>query len=125
MGKNVSIDDFPSIVKRELEEYASMAAEDVKNVVTEVSEHTKQEIQSNAPVLTGAYKKSWKVTKTKETASSLEMTVHSDRRYRLTHLLEKGHAKRGGGRTKAIPHIAPAEANAEKELLSAIERSLK
>lgn len=125
MGKNVSIDEFPKAVKQELEEYVNMTSEEVKKVVTQVSENTKKGIQANAPVRTGAYKKSWRVTKTKETASSLEMTVHSDRRYRLTHLLEKGHAKRGGGRTKAIPHIAPAEAEAEKELLEAVERSLK
>ena len=125
MGQNVSIENFPQAVKRELEEYVNMTSAEVKKLVEEVSEDTRKEIMANAPVDTGKYKKSWKATKTKETATSLTMEVHSDKRYRLTHLLEKGHAKRGGGRTKAIPHIAPAEELAEKELLQAVERSLK
>ena len=44
--------------------------------------------------------------------------------YSLTHLLENGHAKRGGGRVKAIPHIGKVNADVmemvEKEILKRI-----
>lgn len=124
-NRTVAVDDLSTVIKRELEEYCSFTAEEVKQIVGEVGENVKKEIQENAPVDTGAYRKSWKVTKAKETATSLDVVVHSEKRYRLTHLLEKGHAKRGGGRVAARVHIAPAEANAEKELIEKVERSLK
>lgn len=124
-NRTVSVDDLSTAVKRELEEYGDFTAEEVKKIVEEVGESVKQEIQANAPVDTGAYRKSWKVTKQKETATSKTVVIHSDKRYRLTHLLEKGHAKRGGGRVAAKVHIAPAEANAEKQLMERVERSLK
>ena len=125
MSRNVSINEMGDAIMEELEKYSKLATDDMKAAVKETAASVRKDIQAGAPVDTGKYKKSWAVTKTKDTSLSTTMTVHSKTRYRLTHLLENGHAKRGGGRTKAFPHIAPAEAKAEKELMAAVERSIK
>ena len=91
-GQLVSIDNLSSVVKKELEEYCEFSAEEVKQIVGEIGENVKKEIMEKAPVDTGAYRKSWRVSKEKETATSLSVVVHSEKHYRLTHLLEKGHA---------------------------------
>lgn len=84
----------------------------------------RKEITLSAPKDTGTYAKSWSVKKTKETSNSLELTVHSKNRYQLAHLLEYGHAKRGGGRVSARPHIAQAEENAIETLETEIAKAL-
>ena len=63
--------------------------------------------------------------KEKETSDSLQLIVHSKNRYQLAHLLEHGHAKRGGGRVAGKAHIAPAEEKAVRQLEEEIERSLQ
>ena len=123
-NQSVTIDNLSSVIKKGLEEYCDFTAEEVKQIVSEVGENVKNEIMEKAPVDTGAYKKSWRVTKEKETATSLSVVVHSEKHYRLTHLLEKGHAKRGGGRVAGKPHIAPAEENGAEMLTNLITEAL-
>lgn len=45
--------------------------------------------------------------------------------FRLTHLLEKGHAKRGGGRTRAFPHIKYGADLAEQNYLEDIAKAIE
>ena len=102
----------------------NLADMEMKKAVRKTATSVKKEISAKAPKKTGAYAKSWTAKKTKENSHSLEMTVHSKNRYQLAHLLEKGHAKRGGGRVSGKPHIAPAEENGVQMLENLIEEAL-
>ena len=113
------------VIMEGLQEYADLATDDLKKAVKKAGDEAKKDIQNNAPVKTGAYKKSWTVKTTKETSNAMEVVVHSRNRYQLAHLLEFGHAKRGGGRTRAFPHIAPAEQRAAELLEREVEAALK
>ena len=73
----------------------------------------------------GKYAKSWVVKKQKETEYSVSLVVHSRTRYRLAHLLEFGHAIRGGGRVEARPHLAAAEEKGIKQITEEIESGLQ
>ena len=125
MGKKVSIDQLADAVNEQLQEYNKLSAKVVKAAVTKAGNAVKKDIGANAPKKAGRYAKSWRTKKTKETSTELQVTVYSPSRYMLAHLLEHGHAKRGGGRVRAIPHIAPAEEAAEEVLMKDIERGLK
>lgn len=114
--KKVSIDEMGNAITKEFEEYVVLTTEEVKSICKEVADDCKKKIEDEAPVDTGRYKRSWNVTETEKKRMGVTYTVHSKTQYRLTHLLEFGHAKRGGGRTKAQPHISKGEDLAIKEL---------
>lgn len=122
--RRVSVDQMADAIAQSISEYAGLSSETMKKSVTEVGQSVKKDIQSGAPIKSGRYKKSWTVQKVKENANTLVVAVHSRDRYQIAHLLEHGHAKRGGGRVAAIPHIAPAEQRGAEELASKIERGL-
>lgn len=124
MGRKISANQLSGAVMKELEEYAQMVSDDMKAAVKNAGNTARKEISASAPKDTGAYAKSWAVKKTKESSNELQVTVHSKNRYQIAHLLEHGHAKRGGGRVAARPHIANAEQSAIEQLESEIERSL-
>ena len=123
-NQRVSVDRMAEAVMEGLLEYAELAADVMKDCVKKAGNTVKKETQAGAPVRTGKYKRSWAVKRQRETSNTLEVVVHSRNRYQLTHLLEKGHAKRGGGRVKAVPHIAPAEEKGVRELEEGIKRGL-
>ena len=124
-SQNVSVEQMAEAIMEGLQEYADLAADEMKKAVKKSANTVKTEIGANAPVKSGRYARSWRTKTTKEDANSLEITVYSPSRYMLAHLLEKGHAKRGGGRVRAIPHIAPAEQMGMEELEEEIVRALE
>ena len=123
-GVKCSIDGLADAIMEGLKEYSDLASSEVKGAVRKAGKLVKDEIAANAPKKTGAYSKSWSVKATKETSESLELVVYSKNRYQIAHLLEHGHAKRGGGRVAGRPHIAPAEEKAVRELEEEITRKL-
>ena len=125
MSRRVSVNGMADAIMEELTKYSDLAADELKSAVKSTAQSVKKDIQASAPSRTGKYKKSWSVKTVKETSESIDLVVHSRNRYQLAHLLEHGHAKRGGGRVRAIPHIAPAEEHAEEELVRDIENALK
>lgn len=123
-GVKCSIYGLADAIMEGLKEYSDLASSEVKGAVRKAGKLVKDEIAANAPKKTGAYSKSWSVKATKETSESLELVVYSKNRYQIAHLLEHGHAKRGGGRVAGIPHIAPAEEKAVKQLEEDIVKKL-
>lgn len=121
---SIPVGNLADEVIKQLGEYAEVTTDGMKKAVNDAGKTVKKEIQANAPVQSGKYKKSWTVKKTAESATKLEITVHSKNRYQLAHLLEHGHAKRGGGRVSARPHIAAAEEAGIEQLQRDIERCL-
>ena len=125
MSRTVSVDQMAEAIEEELMKYRDLAADETKKAVKKAGKTVKEEINDTAPVRTGRYAKSWTTKVTAEDSQSIELVVYSPSRYMLAHLLEHGHAKRGGGRVRAIPHIAPAEEHGIEQLTNDIERALK
>ena len=124
MAKKITVDRLSDEIMDALEEYKEMTEEVVQTAVDTVSKETKNIVQAGSPVQTGGYQKGWAVKKTSAKAGQVSITVYNRKKPGLTHLLEKGHAKRGGGRVAGQPHIAPAEQYAVSELENKIKRGL-
>ena len=125
MADRVRIDQMADEIMKGLKEYADLATDEMKAAVKDAGKLAKEEIAETAPKDTGKYAKSWTSKVTAESSDNIKVTVYSPKKYQLAHLLEHGHAKRGGGRTKAQPHIAPAEEKAERKLEEDIKRALE
>ena len=125
MTERVTINKLAEAVIEGLIDYVDLTTDEMKRCVKVAGKTVNDEIKKEAPVKSKRYRNSWTVRKTKESSTTLELTVHSKTRYQLSHLLEHGHAKRGGGRVAGKAHIAPAEKRGEEELIQNIERWLQ
>ena len=124
-SSKIDIDELTKEVVKGLQEYSELADSEMKKAVRKTAASVKKEISANAPKQTGDYSKSWRASLTEERSHAMHMTVHANPpEYRLAHLLENGHAKRGGGRVEGHPHIAPAEKNGEILLETLIGKAL-
>lgn len=127
MAKTVRINDLAKTIVAELSQYTGGVIEGMNGAVLEVVKGTAKELRKTpTPKRFGAYRKSWSYTKNRVRKGNFGYTVYSrGPHYRKTHLLEKGHATRSGGRTRAYPHIKPAEQRAIKSYQKKIEKVIE
>ena len=120
--------NFAEVVQDMLEkQYYPNVVETTTDVIDEVSKEAVKKLKQDSPKgAKGKYAKGW--TRKVETGRlTVGATVYGKRgTYQLAHLLENGHAKRGGGRTAPIVHIKPVEewaiSEVEKKIREKVER---
>ena len=120
-----TVDQMAVLISKALTDYKELAADEMKKAVKNAAKTVKEEIKVNAPKKTGTYSKSWTTKTLKDTSSEIEVVVYSPKRYMLAHLLENGHVLRKGGRTRAFPHIKPAEEHGLKQLENELVTALQ
>ena len=126
MSESISADRLAREIMRQMEEYTEEVKETTQEVAMNVSGKNAKKLRENSPKSKngGDYAKNWT-----RTTDKYGITVYNKSpTYRLTHLLEKGHQLRRGGRkigeVQAYPHIEEVEQEYIKEYVEELERRL-
>jgi hypothetical protein len=125
---NVNIDQLAAEIAKGLAEYSQDVVEKVNVSSEKVGKAAVKQLKQTSPKRPGSgkYAKAWTIKTEPEVGQPHTRIVHVKApHYRLAHLLEKGHAKVGGGRVDGIPHIRPAEEMVIKEFMAEVEEAIK
>lgn len=128
MANAIDIGEIAKTIARELNTYTRDVADGVKAAVDTTSKELLENTRADAPVRTGDYKKAMRVKTLHESDYEKRNRWYVDPKtgeYRLSHLLEKGHAKRGGGRVKAYPHIENNREKAEARFTERVKEVIR
>lgn len=129
-----SIDRLSDAIMEELKDYAYVANTAVDKAVVDTAKELSGKVQAEAPVKNGAYKSQISYEESgKKGKAGARVFVDGDR-YRIAHLLEKGHkthASASGGRKAFVDpsppsgHWKPADDQAPEILVRKIKENLK
>lgn len=116
----IKVDQLANEISKALREYTTEVEEGLEEVKKEVAKEGVKQLKKTSPKLTGDYAKGWRVKRV-----GTAQVIHNATDYQLTHLLEKGHAKRGGGRVPPKVHIAPVEEKVIEEFEKRVEKVIR
>lgn len=116
-----SIDSFVNEIIQALDEFTTEVEEGLEEAQEKAAKDGAKLLKATSPIgKTGKYGKGWKATK-----RGKGWVIHNATRYQLAHLLEKGHAKRGGGRVPGRVHIAPVEEQVIRQFEQDVEKVIR
>ena len=129
----VTADQFADAIQDALSQYGDECLTVVEETIKEVAKEATKELKSSNTGAfkdrTGKYRKSWNVVTEKKNLSFTAIVNARGPQYRLTHLLEYGHALRRGGRTvgsvKAYTHIEMVNDWAQELAVKRLEEKLE
>lgn len=118
MSNTIRADSLEIVLSKTLSDYGDAVSAGLAVEVGKAGKIALKSVRNGSPKKTGAYRKGWKLKTERQliNADVSSVTVYNKDRGYLTHLLENGHQKAGGGRVAAIPHIKPAEEEARRYL---------
>lgn len=125
-AKRAAADKLADTINQILTEYGDDIQELTTTAVQDVTKAAVKAVKANSRAYfggTGKYAKGW--TSQVETGrTSAQGTIYNGSVPGLPHLLEKGHAKRGGGRTQGVEHIAPVEEQVVEQFRKVLEEKI-
>lgn len=113
--------DISKQIADNLKAYTNEVEEILEEAIVEVAKDTATTLRSTSPKDTGKYAKGWTSSPNKRGGR----VIRNKNKPQITHLLELGHAKRGGGRVSGKPHILPARDAAAEELERRVRGALR
>lgn len=127
MSQQIQISEMEKVIMDALEEYAEKASEVIGETLPLVGQETAQDLRATSPKRTGNYAASWTygMQTSRGSKKRNKLVVYNKKHYRIVHLLEKGHAKKNGGRVEAIVHVKPAQDRAEQKAIERITDKLE
>ena len=146
MSKNsnrVSVDNLSKEIMKMLTEYKEDINEEVESLSKKYVKKACAELKSISPVskekvqlkkysdgtreyqFPGSYASDWSTKQKEKSTNKYSRVAYNKGYYRLTHLLEFGHATRNGGRTRAIPHIRPIEDKYNVKFVDKLEKRIR
>ncbi|MGI5840161.1 MAG: HK97 gp10 family phage protein [bacterium] len=123
---NISVDELAAEIARELAQFSQEVVEKVNVSSERVGKAAVKRLKEISPRRFGNYAKSWAMATEPAVGQPHRRIVYVKApHYRLTHLLEHGHAKVGGGRVAGRPHIRPAEEAVIQEFVAEVEEAIE
>ena len=120
----MKIDDIEKAIADNLKAYSEDITKEINTQSHLAAKEAVKKLKRSSPKRLGKYKRGWRLKKHRSFAKSDSYTIHN-KQYRLTHLLEFGHAKVNGGRVEAQPHIEKVEKEMIDEFLKKVKGVIK
>lgn len=128
----VKPEQLADVIVKELQTYKQEVVDDMKAACLECAKTAAADLKVTSPYRRhkkgtkgGHYRTGWDVSVLYESNSTIRVAIHNKKKPGLVHLLEHGHAKKNGGRTKALPHVEPEERKLEGMITQEVVQRFK